>query len=164
MAINNSTTGFESYDTKTVLQNMTSTDSVVARAIGDLSFGKSVSQWFSGLNSDNNFVGISKDGIKTLSDNLKSYVDELQGIIDGYNENAKLNLALAEGSKAATAASNFIKDIKVLLQAYISTIKVYADTAEKAYENWGKSDTSIGSDVDTSGSDIRQAAENLELD
>ena len=162
MAINNSTTGFESYDTKTVLQNMTSTDSVVAKAIGDFGLFERGAQF---LNSfDQNFVGISKEGIDDLSKNLKDYVNQLQSIMDGYNENANLNKALAEDSKAALAASNFIKDIKTLLQAYISTIKVYAETAEKAYANWGKSDESIGTDVDSNSTDIRQAAENLQLD
>lgn len=159
MAINNSRTGFGEYNTQNVLENMSSTDSIVAKAIGG-----SGSNFFERFHLFDGFTGISQSGIEQLSNNLLSYVAELQAIVDGYNENANLNNALAAESKAAEAAKKFIGDIKVLIQAYVSTIKVYAETATKAYENWSNSDTSIGSDVETSGSDIRQAAENLSLD
>ena len=164
MAMQDSTTNFSSYKFSDLASKMSTADSAVATAVGDL-IGEDQSLFSTVANIyDGGFAGMSKTGIQDLKNHINQYANDLQKIIDGYDAEADITGGLAEGSKAQIAASDFIKDIKVLLDAYISTLKTYAEDAETAYNNYVGADTSIGASVDQTGSDVQSAAANVKLD
>ena len=158
MAMNDSTTGFNAYSHTDLSEKMSSTNSTVANAIGDLSITAVANVYEGG------FAGISESGIKELQTQIRGFANELQNTIDGFDANADLTAGLAEGSKAQVAASDFIKDIKELLKAYVSTLNAYATIAEEAYANYTSADTSVGGSVDTTSGDVSSAADAIKLD
>lgn len=164
MAINDSTTSFGSYKYEDIASKLSSTNSAVSTAIGDL-LGEGDSLFSLAENLyEGGFAGMSSSGKDDLKNHIISYVNELQDIIDGYDANADLTAGLAEGSQAQQAASDFIVDIKLLIDAYISQLKTYASDLDTIYENYQHADESIGTDVGTAAESIKNAASDIKVD
>ncbi len=111
---------------------------------------------------DGGFTGMSESGIAELKTQLENYCQEIQSIINGFDQTGDITMALK--GEVQTAAYDFIEAIKVLLQAYVSTMKQEIAEAEDAYRNFVSSGQSISQDVRDAASDIRSNASSISLD
>ena len=151
------------YSTEKLKEMMSSSSSVVEALSEGLDYTFSFDLYGSAT-GERMFAGINKTGIGELQQKLNAYADSLQEIISGYNENADITGGLAANSKTQIAASNFIADVKVLLQAYIDTLRAYAKQAQDAYDNYSEAEGKIGSAVGTDVKAIKDAASKVEID
>lgn len=108
------------------------------------------------------FTGMSESGISELKTQLSNYCEEVQGLIDSFDQTGDITSALK--GEVQTAAYDFIAAIKTLLQAYVSTMRQEIDEVEEAYQNFMKSGQSIATDVQSAASDIRSNANSISLD
>lgn len=108
------------------------------------------------------FTGMSEQGMADLKAQLSSYCQDVQDLIDSFDQTGDITSALR--GEVQTAAYDFIAAIKSLLQAYVSTMRQEIDEADEAYRNFASSDKSISQDVESSASDIRSNANNIRLD
>jgi hypothetical protein len=78
------------------------------------------------------FMGISLTGLDQLERDIKeTVIKAAQDVIDGFaNDNAVWNTALQ--GKTKEAAIHYVNEIKLLLQAYISTYNDFITVANKA--------------------------------
>lgn len=108
------------------------------------------------------FTGMSETGMTELKNQLTKYCEEVQGVIDSFDQSGDITSALK--GEVQEAAYDFIAAIKTLLQAYVSTMKQEIAEADEAYQNFIASGQSISQDVQSSASDIRSNASNISLD
>ncbi len=108
------------------------------------------------------FIGMSADGMAELTNILRNYCEEVQGIISGFDQTGDITSALK--GDVQDAAYDFIAAIKQLLEAYVSRMLQEIDEANQAYENFMKSGQSISQDVQTAAQDIRSNADEIRLD
>ena len=127
----------------------------ISNIVGSTSTGLS-NVWSGG------FTGMSESGINDLKTSLTSYCQEIQGLIDGFDQNGDITSALK--GDAQVAASEFIDAIKKLLQAYVSTMKQEIAEVDEAYANFVAAAQSISQDVSSDASDIRSNASSISLD
>lgn len=108
------------------------------------------------------FTGMSEGGMEELKTALINYCEEIQGLIDGFDQTGDITSALK--GDVQTAAYDFVAAIKELLQAYVSTMKQEISEADEAYQNFMASGKSISQDVQSAASDIRSNASSIRLD
>lgn len=108
------------------------------------------------------FTGMSESGIAELRTQLANYCEEVQAIIEGFDQTGDITAALK--GDVQTAAYDFIAAIKTLLQAYVSTMKQEIQEVDEAYQNFIISGQSIAQDVNEAASDIRSNANSISLD
>lgn len=108
------------------------------------------------------FTGMSESGMTELKTQLTNYCQEVQDLIDGFDQTGDITSALK--GDVQTAAYDFIDAIKKLLQAYVSTMKQEIAEADEAYQNFVSSGQSIAQDVQAAASDIRSNASSISLD
>lgn len=108
------------------------------------------------------FTGMSETGVAELKTQLTTYCENIQALIDGFDQTGDITSALK--GEVQNAAYDFIAAIKTLLQAYVSTMKQEIDEVEEAYQNFVNSGRSIAQDVQAAASDIRSNASSISLD
>lgn len=108
------------------------------------------------------FTGMSETGIAELKTQLTNYCQEIQDIIEGFDQTGDITSALK--GEVQTSAYDFIAAIKTLLEAYVSTMKQEIEEADEAYQNFLTSSQSIAQDVNDAASDIRSNASSISLD
>lgn len=108
------------------------------------------------------FAGINEEGINTLNSNLDGYCQEIQDIINGFDETGDITSALK--GRIQEAAQEFIKAIKDLLTAYVSTIKKEQDEALDAYRRYSEQTEELSTKVEADADDIRAQAQQIRLD
>lgn len=108
------------------------------------------------------FTGMSESGMAELKTQLTNYCQEIQELIESFDQTGDITVALK--GDVQTAAYDFIAAIKTLLQAYVSTMKQEIAEADEAYRNFLASGQSIAQDVSDAASDIRSNASNISLD
>lgn len=111
---------------------------------------------------DGGFAGISRQGVYDVKTALEIYIASVQSIIDEFNPEGDISVALAGTPK--DAAMDFIKSVKELLQAYVSTMRGEKDEIEEAYENYTKQAQNISSQVVSDADQIRQNAADIKID
>lgn len=113
---------------------------------------------------DGGFVGMSYEEKEAFKEHLGKYVDDVQSIIDGFDANATISMAI-KGKDIEPAVHDYLNSMKQLLKAYVSTVKQEIAEIDEAYENFvGQAQRSISSDVETMSSDIKNQAEKVSLD
>ena len=108
------------------------------------------------------FTGMSESGIAELKIQLSNYCQDVQNLIDSFDQTGDITSALQ--GDVQTAAYDFIAAIKTLLQAYVSTMKQEITEVDEAYQNFIASGQSISQDVTSAASDIRSNASSISLD
>lgn len=111
---------------------------------------------------DGGFTGMSEAEMENLKQALTKYCADIQDVISGFDQTGDITQALK--GDVQTAAYDFIAAIKVLLQAYVSTMKQEIAEADEAYRNFVASGKSISQDVQAAAADIRQNAKSISLD
>lgn len=151
-----SSLGNLSFDVQDVLSSLiTSAKTQVSNIVGSVTTSLS-NIW------DGGFTGMSEAGLAELKIQLTNYCQEIQDLIGGFDQTGDITAALK--GDVQTAAYDFIAAIKVLLQAYVSTMKQEIDEIEEAYQNFLRSGQSISQDVKSDASDIRSNANSISLD
>lgn len=108
------------------------------------------------------FTGMSESGMAELKTQLSNYCQEIQDLIESFDQTGDITMALK--GDVQTAAYDFIAAIKTLLQAYVSTMRQEIEEADEAYRNFMASGQSISQDVSDAASDIRSNANSIRLD
>lgn len=121
----------------------------------------SVTTGFSNL-WEGGFTGMSQTGVEDLKAALQKYCDDIEAIINGFDETGDISAALK--GEAQQAAIDFIKAIKTMLEAWVSQIKVNISELDEAYRLFTEDNKNIAQDVQQAASDIRQNAEQIRLD
>ena len=108
------------------------------------------------------FVGMSEQGVADIETALENYIAEIQGIIDGFDPEGDISVALAGAPK--TAAYDFIQAVKLLLQAYVSTMRAEKAEMREAYDNFIKAGQNVSTQVTQDAEQIRQDAQTIKMD
>lgn len=108
------------------------------------------------------FVGMSESGIEAIKEALTKYCNEVENLIQEFDENGNIEVALK--GETQQAAAEFIAAVKRLLQAYVSTMRASIKDADEAYKNWSQSSKSIATDVASDAENIRSNAEKIRID
>lgn len=108
------------------------------------------------------FTGMSESGMLELKDALSKYCDEIQAKIDSFDQTGDITSAFK--GRIQEGMYDFIDATKLLLQSYVSTMRVEIDEAEEAYKNFAGSDLSISQDIQSAAQDIRSNASSIRLD
>ncbi|MBQ6841577.1 MAG: hypothetical protein IJO63_05660 [Bacilli bacterium] len=121
----------------------------------------SVTTGFSNLWSGG-FAGISESGVEDIKAALKTYCDAIEEQIATFDEEG--NISNAYKGEIQTAAREFIRAIKQILQAYVSTMKVSIEDATNAYNNYKAAASDISQDVTADAADVRAQAQSIRID
>mgnify|MGYP002766456916 FL=1 len=108
------------------------------------------------------FTGMSRDGFMELASQLNGFCNEIDELINGFDQEGDITLALKGDPQ--TAAYDFIDAVKHLLVAYVSQMRRELGEMEEAYNNFIASGQSIASDVNNAASEIKSNAEQIRLD
>lgn len=108
------------------------------------------------------FVGMSESGMEQLKQAIETYCKEIEAIIDEFNEEGDIDNALK--GEVNTAARDFIRAVKQLLQAYVSTMRQGKDEANEAWNNWKQASQDISQNVTSDAEQIRSNAKQIRID
>lgn len=111
---------------------------------------------------DGGFAGIDESNFPVLKEYITKYCSDIEAIISGFNEQARVEVAY-KGS-VQTASTDFIKAVKDILQAYVSTMKRNIADADLAFKNYAAGAQQISQNVTSDASDIRSEAAKIRLD
>lgn len=111
---------------------------------------------------DGGFAGIDENGFEDLKAAIRKYCDVIEGIIAEFNEQAKMESAYKGSIQEASV--DFIRSVKEILQAYVSTMKRNIDDANLAFQNYKSGAQQISQNVISDASDIRSEASKIRLD
>jgi hypothetical protein len=108
------------------------------------------------------FVGISENGMIELKGALDKYIQSVQGVINGFNENADLTSSFS--GPALEAARQFITAVKKLLNSYVSTMLNEKEEISEAIVNYKSAAQRIASTVSADKDALESAANNIRID
>ncbi|NLC48222.1 MAG: hypothetical protein GX758_02560 [Tenericutes bacterium] len=111
---------------------------------------------------DGGFAGIDENGLEGLKNAIRKYCSGVEGIIEEFNEQAKMESAYKGSIQEASV--DFVKSVKEILQAYVSTMKRNIDDANLAFQNYKAGAQQISQNVISDASDIRSEASKIRLD
>ena len=134
--------------------------SVASKAFDNIS--GNINSTLSGHHFRESFVGISKTGLEDLKTGLEKYIQTVQSIVDGFNEDGDISSSL-QGYPLG-AAKEFIKAIKYLLNSYISSMRMEKKEIDEALKNYDAAASKIQKVVSQDASSIRQTADKIKLD
>lgn len=105
------------------------------------------------------FVGMSEGEIGNLKTALQTYCDEIQGIIDGFDQRGDITDAYK--GEIQNAAYEFIAAVKELLKAYVAQMKKELSEIDEAYANFQASSQSVAQNVTSDAEQIRSNAQQM---
>ena len=111
---------------------------------------------------DGGFAGIDESNLPALKDAINKYCANIEGIISGFNEQAKVEVAYK--GAVQVAATDFIGAIKQILQAYVSTIRRNISEADLAFQNYSAGAQQIAQNVSSDATQVRSDASKIRLD
>lgn len=106
------------------------------------------------------FVGMDYTKVDTIRGAIRDYVKGIQDIADKLNTDADPSNALKGEVVEKTKA--YLSSVDQMVKAYISTLLAYSDKMAEYAEAYGKSDTSLASDVSDAASEMTSAAEQVQ--
>lgn len=110
------------------------------------------------------FAGISIERINSdLIPAVNKYCETIESAINQFNADADVTSSFA-GTELETAVQDFIKAIKELLAAYVSTMRKEIAAINSAYEQYTSGAQNVASNVASNASEIRAAANDIRLD
>lgn len=111
---------------------------------------------------DGGFAGIDENNFDTLKQAIISYCDEVDAIINGFNQEGHLEVAYKGAIQ--DAANDFVVAVKDILVAYVSTMRRNIAEADTAFQNYKQAAQSIAQDVQADAANIRSEAQKVKLD
>lgn len=131
------------------------------KAVFDKIAGR-VSSSLSGHVFEKDFVGISESGLETLKQEIDKYIRSIQNIIDRFQENGDLTQAFA--GAPLYAAQEFVKAVKTVLKAYVSTMKNEKNEIDEAIRNYRNASSTISQTLYEDKKSIEAQAQAISLD
>lgn len=111
---------------------------------------------------DGGFAGIDENNFESLKQAIVQYCDEVDAIIDGFNQQGHLEVAYKGAIQ--DAANDFVVAVKEILVAYVSTMRRNIAEADTAFQNYRQAAQSIAQDVQADAANIRSEAQKVKLD
>lgn len=111
---------------------------------------------------DGGFAGIDENNFESLKQAIIQYCDEVDAIIDGFNQQGHLEVAYKGAIQ--DAANDFVVAVKEILVAYVSTMRRNIAEADTAFQNYRQAAQSIAQDVQADAANIRSEAQKVKLD
>ena len=125
---------------------------------------------------DGGFVGMDANGAETFDSVFSSYIEAIQAQINGFDAEGNFAIAL-KGTELEAAVTNFIQEVKALLNAYVSSLwveelelvgyfaKLSGDIEGVAPSDGSESVQAMAAKVaKDAAADIRETAKNIDLD
>lgn len=111
---------------------------------------------FTVASNGSTFVGMDYQKVPVIRDAIRAYVKNIQTVADGLNTDADANQAVH--GEITEETKKYLNAIKEITDAYVSSLLVYSDKMQEYYEAYGKSDTSLASDVGQEASSLSSTA------
>ena len=111
---------------------------------------------------DGGFAGIDENNFESLKQAIVQYCDEVDAIIDGFNQQGHLEVAYKGAIQ--NAANDFVVAVKEILVAYVSTMRRNIAEADTAFQNYRQAAQSLAQDVQADAANIRSEAQKVKLD
>lgn len=112
---------------------------------------------------DGGFAGLDEANYSTLENAINNYVKNIQGIVADFNpENAGIDIAYK--GDVRLAVDEFLAAIKLILQAYVSTMKVEIVESKTAFEKWNQDTKKVAGNVSSNAEQISTNAKKISLD
>lgn len=111
---------------------------------------------------DGGFAGIDETSFDTLKQAIVDYCNEVDAIINGFNQEGHLEVAYKGAIQ--DAANDFVVAVKEILVAYVSTMRRNIAEADTAFQNYKQAAQSIAQDVQADAANIRSEAQRVKLD
>lgn len=111
---------------------------------------------------DGGFAGIDEKGLETLQNEIEKYCQGVEGVINGFNQNARVEQAYK--GAIATAAADYVAAVKDFLAAYVSTVRQEKVDASTAFQNYAAGAQTFATDVGSDAQSIRTQAQQMRID
>lgn len=140
-----------------VQSNLTSGKIAIENILGTLKTG--LSNIF-----DGGFAGLDEKNYNILQSAIEKYVSDAQNIVAEFNpDNNGADIAYKGDVKVAV--DDFLAAIKLILQAYVSTMKIEIAESKTAFEEWHRQTRDdVAKKVTQNASEIEKNAEKIKLD
>lgn len=103
------------------------------------------------------FVGLQYSQIEPIRTSIRTYVDNIQKVLDGLNEKASISGALK--GDAANATKEYVNAVSQVANAYVSALLAYSDKMYEYGEEYKKNDTQLQSDITDEAKALSSSAE-----
>ena len=111
----------------------------------------------------NDFIGISKEGLEELKNQISTYIDDVRSVIFQFNAYAKTTETF-KGTSIENALSEFFIEAKQGLIDYVFKLEKEKERAEKALAEWEAGEKGVSQTVTSSTESIRSEANAFTLD
>lgn len=111
---------------------------------------------------DGGFVGINASNITTITDAVNNMITKIEAEMDNFNVNTEFSVGVK--GEAEAAASEYVKAVKELVAAYVSTYKTFIKLANDSVEQMQTGDTANAQSIRTGAEAILKEANNIRVD
>lgn len=140
-----------------VQSNLTSGKIAIENILGTLKTG--LSNIF-----DGGFAGLDEKNYSTLQTAIEKYITTAQNIVAEFKPD-KNGADVAYKGDVKVAVDKFLDAIKLILQAYVSTMKIEIAESNTAFEEWHRQTTDdVAKKVSTNAEKIEENAKKISLD
>lgn len=108
------------------------------------------------------FAGIDENNFDTIKNALTEYCNTIEEHIEEFDQMSKLEVAY-KGS-IQEAADDFVKAVKEILRAYVTTMRRNITEADTAFQNYKENAEKIAQDVMSDAESVRSEAKKIRLD
>lgn len=117
-----------------------------------------------GLNTmwSGGFAGIDENNLDIMKNALIEYCDTIDAHINEFDQMSKLEVAYK--GVIQDAADEFVKSVKDILVAYVSTMRRNISEADNAFQNYKEAAQQIAQNVSTDAEQVRSEAQKIKLD
>lgn len=161
MAINDAT-GQITHNITSISELISQSNSTMNDIVGSTTYSDGPSFIQTMFNGDGEFAGMSTEGMDVFNQAIDKYINDIQTIISGFNEEANVEVAL-KGS-VQDAVSGFLGAVKALLNKYVESVKIEKKEIKEANANWLHAARSIAGDISSDSESIRSAANGISVD
>lgn len=103
------------------------------------------------------FVGLQYSQIEPIRESIRTYVAEVQRVLDKLNEHANIDNAIKGEAQAAT--KDYVRAVSEVARAYTSALLAYSDKMYEYGEAYKANDTTLQSDIKDEASALSSSAE-----
>lgn len=108
------------------------------------------------------FAGIDENNFETIKSALIEYCDSIEAHINEFNQASKLEVAYKGAIQ--DAADDFVRAIKDILSAYVSTMRRNIAEADTAFQNYKQAAQAIAQDIHSDAQAIRDDAQKIRIE
>lgn len=119
---------------------------------------------YAASNASHPFIGLNKESASQLKSYINTnLVDPLEKILQDFAAKEDIFESALQGT-VKDAALGYVKAVKELLYAYITTYRKFGDDAIKYAQTYEESVNKVSTDVNSTSDEIRQMAAQIRVD